>query len=118
MNMDWANSDALVVVGIVVAFVILVTLVVLCALVSKVFRMLNGTNASKTATAAQGNSSLTPVVQDGVGDDVVAAISAAIAVMMSSEGNTKPYAIRSIRRAREARPAWNAAGIYENTRPF
>lgn len=58
------------------------------------------------------------IIDDGIGDDVVAAITAAIAVMMSSEGNARPFAVRSVKRARELRPAWNAAGISENTRPF
>ena len=45
---------------------------------------------------------------------VLAAISAAVAVMM--EG--KPFAVRSVKRSKAARPAWAMAGIVENTRPF
>ena len=54
--------------------------------------------------------------EDGISGDVVAAISAAVAVMMSAEG--KSYRIRSVKRVKESRPAWSAAGVQENTRPF
>ena len=58
-----------------------------------------------------------PVVEDGVSDEVVAAIAAAIAAM--SDGATQ-YVIRRIRPARTVgtRPVWAAAGIADNTKPF
>lgn len=57
-----------------------------------------------------------PVVEDGVPDEVVAAIAAAVAAM--SDGSTG-YAIRRIRPVRtNARPVWAAAGVAENTQPF
>ncbi|MBQ9964617.1 MAG: OadG family protein [Clostridia bacterium] len=57
-----------------------------------------------------------PVVEDGVPEEVVAVIAAAVAAM--SDGNTR-YAVRRIRAARTAtRPVWAAAGIAENTQPF
>ncbi len=58
----------------------------------------------------------TPIVEDGVSDEVVAVIAAAVAAM--SDGD-KQYTIRRIRSARtNARPVWAAAGIAENTQPF
>lgn len=58
-----------------------------------------------------------PIVENGVSDDIVAVIAAAIAAM--SDGETQ-YAIRRIRPAvrTNARPAWAAAGIAENTQSF
>ena len=50
----------------------------------------------------------------GIPGEVVAAISAAVASMMGG----KPFAVRSIKRKKQTRPAWGAAGIVENTRPF
>ena len=58
-------------------------------------------------------------VEDGIEEEVVAVISAAIAAMMSAEGvPAGSYAVKSVKRAREARPAWAMAGMQQNTRPF
>ncbi|MBQ4617367.1 MAG: OadG family protein [Clostridia bacterium] len=56
-----------------------------------------------------------PVVQEGISGEVVAAIAAAVA-MMAPEG--KRYALKSVSRANGGRPAWAAAGVADNTRPF
>ena len=57
-----------------------------------------------------------PVVQNGISDEVVAVIAAAIAAM-SEDG--KQYTVRRIVRAQNGtRPVWAAAGIAENTRSF
>lgn len=56
-----------------------------------------------------------PVADDGISDEVVAVIAAAVAAM-APEGTT--YAVRRIRRERSGRPVWAAAGVLENTRPF
>ncbi|MBQ9862086.1 MAG: OadG family protein [Clostridia bacterium] len=57
-----------------------------------------------------------PVVEDGISDEVVAVIAAAVAAM--SDGG-KQYAVRRIVSSRTtARPVWAAAGIAENTQPF
>ena len=46
-------------------------------------------------------------------------LSAAIAAMMSAEGvPAGSYTVKSVKRAREARPAWAMAGMQQNTRPF
>ncbi len=60
--------------------------------------------------------SVSPVV-DGIPDEVVAVIAAAVAAM--SDGTTQ-YAIRRIRpaSARATRSVWAAAGLADNTRPF
>ena len=52
-------------------------------------------------------------VQSGIPGDVIAAISAAIAMMMGG----RVFKVKSIRRA-DSRSAWASAGIAENTRSF
>ena len=56
-----------------------------------------------------------PVVEDGVSEEVVAAIMAAVSCM-APQGTT--YRVRSIGRVRGERSAWAAAGVAEATRPF
>lgn len=57
-----------------------------------------------------------PVVEDGIPEEVVAVIAAAVAAMSNGD---KQYAVRRIHAARtNARPVWAAAGIAENTHPF
>ena len=58
-----------------------------------------------------------PVVPNGVSEEVVAVIAAAVA-SMAPEG--KRYAVRSIARAgkHHERSVWAAAGLAESTRPF
>lgn len=55
-----------------------------------------------------------PASSSGISEEVIAAISAAVAVTLDG----KPFAIRHVRRAPAGRNAWSAAGILENTRPF
>ena len=66
------------------------------------------------AVAPKTNAPAKLATEGEVPGEVLAAISAAVAVMM--EG--KPFAVRSVRRSKAARPAWAMAGIVENTRPF
>ena len=52
----------------------------------------------------------------GISNEVLAVIAAAVASMGSAAGVR--YAVRSVRREETARPAWRSAGVYENSRPF
>ncbi len=136
--MDWDNLS-LVIVGLVVVFVVLILLIVLVWVFGKVMVAASNTRrgqesssddvsnaqANKPASAAKAAkdnaprpaaSAAAPAVEQGISGEVVAAISAAI--MMLSEESGKTYAVRSIRRTKEARPAWAMAGILENTKPF
>lgn len=56
-----------------------------------------------------------PAVQDGVSDEVVAVISAAVATMYGSSGKAR---IKSIKKSNGGRSAWANAGVLDNTRPF
>ena len=56
-----------------------------------------------------------PAQTDGVSDEVVAVISAAVATMYSSE----KARIKSIKKSSDGgRSAWAKAGVLDNTRPF
>ena len=52
---------------------------------------------------------------DGVNDEVVAVISAAVAAMYGSSGKAR---IKSIKKSDTGRSAWANAGLLDNTRPF
>ncbi len=59
---------------------------------------------------------LSPQAEDGLSDEIVAVITAAVASLSEITGVS--YGIKSIRRANSGRPSWAAAGLFENTRPF
>ncbi len=56
-----------------------------------------------------------PVAQDGVSEEVVAVISAAVATMFGSPEKAR---IKSIKKSSGGRSAWANAGLLDNTRPF
>lgn len=131
MEITWGNTLSVVVVGLVVVFVVLLILVAVCFLMGKLFQAggKKKTPASKPSAPAPTPASApvkaapikqaAPVVEGGITDDVVAAITAAVSCIM---GPDVPFAVTGIKRAekvrRGTRPAWSNAGILENTRPF
>lgn len=128
MGIDWGLAWAVLFTGLVVVFAILIILVFICWLLGKIMYAVTNRDKGDTdkpsapapkapAPKAAKKSSSSPVmsVAAGIPGEVVAAISAAIACMM---GGNKPFAIRSVKRSKGTRNAWNAAGIAENTRPF
>lgn len=72
-------------------------------------------SVSAPAAAPVTVASPTPSVQDGVTDEVIAVISAAVATMYGSSGKAR---IKSIKKSEGGRSAWANAGILDNTRPF
>ncbi len=116
-----SNAGMTVLIGIVVVFATLLLLTFVFWLFGKVAAAGNSGNASSAPKAAPAvpaaAPAAAPVVEDGIPEEVVAVIAAAVAAM--SDGNTK-FAVRRISAARSqgARPVWSAAGIAENTRPF
>ena len=72
-------------------------------------------SASTPAAAPVVADSTAPSVQDGVTDEAVAVISAAVATMYGSSGKAR---IKSIKKSDAGRSAWANAGILDNTRPF
>lgn len=124
--MDWGFILSVMVTGIAVVFLVLVILIVIVSIMGKIFESMDNSKKNKTSkelpVKPAAPAAPAPVVtedSDGLTDDVVAAITAAISVVLSSEGEeNKPFVIKSIKRVREARNAWNYAGVVENTRPF
>ena len=129
---NWSGVDtaALVVSGLLVVFAALVVIICFIWAMGKVMSIGKGKKAPAKKEAAPKVESApavkaaapapvaAPIESDELNDEVVAAISAAISMMMLAEGNTKPFAIRSIKRVKETRNAWNTAGVMENVRPF
>lgn len=120
---DWGMAGAVVATGLIVVFVILLILVAVCWLMSALFHNIGKNKKDKTEVKAEKKESKavaqttapTMAVQKGIPNEVIAAISAAVACMA---GGTKNLVIRSVKKAKENRNVWSAAGVAENTRPF
>lgn len=122
-------AGLVVLVGVVIVFLALIGLTFIFWLYGKTFELATGKSKDKKAakakvkekneivTQALKNASVpAPVVEDGISDEVVAVISAAVASMMGTSGG---FAIKSVKRApNNSRRAWSMAGIMQNTRPF
>ena len=72
--------------------------------------------AAKAAAKPEPIKAAAPVVEDGIEEETVAVIMAAISAMSSAEG--KKLVLKSVKTAKPQRPAWSTAGIIDNTRPF
>ena len=115
---------SVVITGLVVVFIGLVLLILLVSIYGKIFDVINGRaarkaeEAEKAAEAAKPEpiKAVAPVVEDGIEEETVAVIMAAISAMSSEEG--KKLVLKSVKTAKPQRPAWSTAGIIDNTRPF
>lgn len=119
---------SVVITGIVVVFIGLVLLILLVSIYGKIFDVINNRaarkaeEAKKAAEAAKAAAKpepvkvAAPVVEDGIEEETVAVIMAAISAMSSVEG--KKLVLKSVKTAKPQRPAWSTAGIIDNTRPF
>lgn len=125
--MDWTTAWGTVFTGLVVVFIALGLLILLVWGMSKI--MESAGNKPKAAPApkpapkapvAPVSPKAAPVVTAGenMDDEVAAAITAALAVILAEEGSGKSYVVRSIRRVRSGSSAWGRAGLAENVRPF
>lgn len=114
--------------GFVVVFAVLILLILLIMLygniVSKAEKAVTDRKAQKEAAlkaeedieeSVQAVTPVTtPVTSNGITDEVVAVIAAAVDAMYG-EGAVK---VKSIKRVPQSRPVWSTAGIMDNTRPF
>lgn len=124
--MNWGEVLSVVVVGVVVVFLALIILICAVKIMGLIFQIVGGSKKNKVTTKETNEpakNTAAPIMDanastDGISGDIVAAITAAIACVLSSEGNTKPFTVKSIKRVSGARNPWNMAGIVENTRPF
>lgn len=119
---------SVVITGIVVVFIGLVLLILLVSIYGKIFDVINSraarkaeeakkaAEAAKAATKPEPAKVAAPVVEDGIEEETVAVIMAAISAMSSAEG--KKLVLKSVKTAKPQRPAWSTAGIIDNTRPF
>lgn len=142
-NIDWfkymslGDAGSKIIVGFVVVFTGLILLVAFFSITGLIFDAISKfsakksekkkakvekKNSEKKAVVAEKKEELVsapePVVEDGISDEIVAVIAAAIASM--SDGETR-YAVRSIKKTRNTtggRPVWAMAGIRENTSSF
>lgn len=126
MSIDWGFSLSVVLVGLTVVFSVLLLLVALCWIIGRFFKMAadrkkNSSEKPKPAPVETKNPepvkvAAAPKVQSGISGEVVAAISAAVAMMSAETGNV--LKIKSVKRSKGTRSVWNSAGVLENTRPF
>lgn len=121
MQMEGSYVFIVVVTGLVVVFLGLVLLILFVWLMGKIFGQMNKSKADKKKAAAPVSektevSAAAPAVEDGISDEVVAVITAAVAAVMGT-GCT----VRSVKKAAaktSRRTAWGAQGISESTRAF
>lgn len=98
--------------GIVIAALII--LICLMAYLGRAVGSLTKPNNNDTAQySANPILSVVPAVEQGISDEVVAVIAAAVACMM---GEGTGFTVRSVRRA--PRKEWQMAGMVQNTRSF
>ena len=123
-------SASMLLTGFAIVFAVLFFLIFLIWLMGKIVTgAQNKATARKTAKAAKeaqknadekpGNPvAVKPVVKavkpDGVSDEIVAVISAAV---YSMYGSTEKVKIKSIKKSK-SRSSWASAGVLNNTRPF
>lgn len=119
LNVDWGFTMAVVLTGIVVVFTALVLLVFVIWLFGKIMTSIGKATAKpEKKKDAKPPVPVVEVASDGLTDDVVAAIMAAVSAVLAEEGDGKSYVVKSIKRVRKNRFAWGKAAAVENTRPF
>lgn len=123
-NLSGTTVSSVVITGMVVVFIGLILLVLLVMLYGKLFESINRKKENKAkaeaAAAAENkpaeNVSAAPDIEDGIEEEVVAAIMGAVEAMSAQSG--KKLALKSVKTVKPQRNAWAAAGIADNTRPF
>ena len=116
-------SAKVVLTGFVVVFAMLILLIFIIkiygAIIQKAQDAGKKSKEKKAETVAETPAPVVaaPVAQtDGVSDEVVAVISAAVATMY---GSSEKARIKSIKKSSDGgRSAWAKAGVLDNTRPF
>lgn len=129
MNFDWELAGAVILSGLAIVFMILILLIWMVMITGKIVNSASKTTATPAAAPkpaapavkpAVSAAPTAPVVQSGIEEETVAAISAAVYSTLntaSSSGDVS-YVIKSISRATGGRPVWGFAGMQHNTRPF
>ena len=133
MKLDWGTTFSVVLVGLVVVFAALLILILFVWLMGKIFQTINSRKAkaqeqkeqdarrqAQQAMESQAKAEQTEVkqVEDGISPEVVAAISAAVAVVMDQAAPGVSYTISRLQRAGTGRSAWGNAGLAAQLSPF
>ncbi|MGN0643250.1 MAG: OadG family protein [Huintestinicola sp.] len=125
MQMEWDYVGAVVISGLVIVFSALVLLILMVTIMGKIFTSLKNKSKpeiappkAQSAPAAPAPKAETAVDENGISDEIVAVIAAAVAAMSAEDGKT--YAVKSIRKSVEkrGRSSWAAAAAAESTRSF
>lgn len=122
MQLSGEDTAAIVITGLTVVFLGLLLLIGFVSIFGFIF-----TRKKKPKKVAEPPKAEQPVklvvnepaptaIEDGISDEEIAVIAAAIAAI--SEKSGKPLAIKSVTRSRNQRPVWASAGLNDNTRPF
>ncbi len=73
------------------------------------------TNEASAPAQPEKTSVQAQTADDGVPEEVVAVISAAVSSMY---GSSQKVRVKSIKKSNSGRSAWASAGVFDNTRPF
>ena len=115
------KSAEVVLTGFVVVFAVLLSLILIIKIYSLIITKATQSGQSNKKVNKISNENPLPVPtipiqeQDGVSEEVVAVISAAVATMYGPQTKTR---IKSIKKSNTGRNAWANVGVIENTRPF
>ncbi len=126
MQMELSYVFAVVITGLVVVFLGLILLIAFISIIGKIFASIDKKKKSAVKTVSEASSkadapakAAAPTVQVSEDDEIIAVISAAVAMMGEAEG--KAYRLKSVKAAAgnsSSRNAWAAAGLRESTNPF
>lgn len=125
MQMNLPYVFAVVITGLVVVFLGLVLLIAFISLIGWLFKTMDKNKKAAKAADAPAAKAASPAVktvqtaQSADDDEVIAVISAAVAMMSAADGTS--YRIKSVKAASNgvpARNAWASAGLRESTNPF
>lgn len=127
-NLDSGTVSSVVITGVVVVFIGLILLIFFVFLYGRIFEAINNKKSEKTKKILENKVSVAsnqnnnnqsepiPIIENGIDEEVIAVITAAIMAMSAKSG--KKLALKSVKHAKPIRPVWANAGIAENTRPF
>lgn len=128
-NLDSGTVSSVVITGVVVVFIGLILLIFFVFLYGRIFEAINNKKSEKSKKILENKVSVAsnqnnnnnqsepiPIIENGIDEEVIAVITAAIMAMSAKSG--KKLALKSVKHAKPIRPVWANAGIAENTRPF
>ena len=113
----WISSAKVILTGFAVVFAVLFLLIGIIKIYSTIVQAVQNKNQWRKKPSiipARKSDANAPVVSDGIDEEIVAVIAAAVAATYGSKGKAR---IKSIKKS-GGRSAWANAGILDNTRPF